>query len=210
MKITKIGHCCLIIETKGKKIVTDPGSYTIEANAKIENIDYILFTHEHQDHYHLESLKEMMTKSPQAVVYCNDSVAALLKTANVPHTQINHNDTISLGEIKVTGIGEKHAILHSSIPVTSNIGFLIDDKLWYPGDNFTNPELEIEVLALPAVAPWLKLSEVIDYAIALKPKIIFPVHDSGAHSFMHLMLEKILSSHDLEFVPMSENDVKEF
>ena len=56
MKITKLGHCCLLIETKDKRILTDPGSYTVEAHSKLGNIDYILFTHEHQDHYHLESL----------------------------------------------------------------------------------------------------------------------------------------------------------
>ena len=57
MKITKFGHCCLLIETKGKRVLTDPGSYTVEAHSKITDIDYLLFTHEHQDHYHLESLK---------------------------------------------------------------------------------------------------------------------------------------------------------
>ncbi len=28
MKIKKIGHCCLIIETKGVRIMTDPGTFT--------------------------------------------------------------------------------------------------------------------------------------------------------------------------------------
>ena len=32
MKITKLGHCCLVIEEKGLKILTDPGSYTDTQN----------------------------------------------------------------------------------------------------------------------------------------------------------------------------------
>jgi L-ascorbate metabolism protein UlaG (beta-lactamase superfamily) len=34
MKIKKIGHCCLVIETNGKRIMTDPGSFTIEEQGK--------------------------------------------------------------------------------------------------------------------------------------------------------------------------------
>ena len=51
---------------------TDPGSYTVEAHLKLINIDYILFTHEHQDHYHIESLKVILENNPEAVVYAND------------------------------------------------------------------------------------------------------------------------------------------
>jgi len=129
MKITKLGHCCLLIETKGKRILTDPGSYTIESHSKLENMDFILFTHEHQDHYHLDSLKTILQKNPQAIVYTNDSVSELLEQAGIKHTKIEHNESFSLGEIKVVGIGEKHAQMHSSIPLSSNLGFFIDERL---------------------------------------------------------------------------------
>src|SRR4051812_27786091 len=57
MKIKKLGHCCLVIETKGIRIMTDPGNYsTLQADEK--NIDIILITHEHTDHLHIESLKK--------------------------------------------------------------------------------------------------------------------------------------------------------
>ena len=72
MQITKLGHCCLLVETKGKRILTDPGSYTVEAQSRLTNIDYILFTHEHQDHYHLESLRALLANNPQALVYANN------------------------------------------------------------------------------------------------------------------------------------------
>ena len=41
MKIKKLGHCCLVIETNGKKIMTDPGSYTVGEQTKEKNIDVI-------------------------------------------------------------------------------------------------------------------------------------------------------------------------
>jgi L-ascorbate metabolism protein UlaG (beta-lactamase superfamily) len=36
----------------------------------------------------------------------------------------------------------------------------------------------VEVLALPDGAPWLKISEAIDYMLAVKPKVAIPVHDA--------------------------------
>ena len=94
MKITKLGHCCLVIETKGKRVLTDPGSYTVEAHSKLENIDYILFTHEHQDHYHVESLKTILEKNPKAVVYANSSVSELLEKEGIKHTLVNDGEDI--------------------------------------------------------------------------------------------------------------------
>lgn len=216
MKITKLGHCCLLIETKGKRILTDPGSYTVEAHSQIENIDYIFFTHEHQDHFHIESLKTILQKNPTATIYANNSVSELLNTENIEHMQVNHGDTFSLGnsdpldKILVNSIGEKHSQMHSSIPQSANLGFFIDERLWYPGDAFTNPERQVEILALPVSGPWMKLSEAIDYALLLNPKKVFPVHDGTRFGSAHNLPPKILTPKGIEFLVMVEGDVREF
>lgn len=210
MKITKLGHCCLLIETRGKRILTDPGSYTVEAHSKLEDIDYILFTHEHADHYHLDSLKVILEKNPQALVYTNNSVSELLDKEYIKHAQINNGDSIKLGEISVVGIGERHAQMHSSIPLSANLGFFIDERLWYPGDAFTDPERPVEILALPVSGPWMKISEAIDYALELKPKIAFPVHDGTRFGSCHALPLRILPQNGIEFVMMIEGDSKEF
>lgn len=210
MKITKLGHCCLLIETKGKRILTDPGSYTVEAHSKLKDIDYILFTHEHQDHYHVESLKIILENNPEAIIYSNSSVSELLDKEGVQHILVKNEDSISLGEISVSGIGEKHAQMHSSIPLSSNIGFFIDGRLWYPGDAFTDPKRKVEILALPVSGPWMKISEAIDYALLLKPKVAFPVHDGTRFGSAHALPSKILPVEGIEFTPMIEGDTKEF
>ncbi|HEY4511712.1 MAG TPA: MBL fold metallo-hydrolase [Candidatus Paceibacterota bacterium] len=210
MKITKFRHCCLLIETKSKRILTDPGSYTVEAHSALTNIDYVLFTHEHQDHYHLDSLKVILKNNPKALVYSNNSVSDLLTKENISHTKIVHEENFTLGEMLVVGIGEKHAMMHSSIPSSSNMGFFIDGRLWYPGDAFTDPKRIVEILALPVSGPWMKLSEAIDYALLLKPKVAFPVHDGTRFGSAHVLPVKILPQHNIEFVPMVEGDIKEF
>lgn len=36
MKITKLGHCCLLIEIRGTRFLTDPGSYTTSQNTAVD------------------------------------------------------------------------------------------------------------------------------------------------------------------------------
>lgn len=210
MKITKLGHCCLLIETKGKRILTDPGSYTITAHSQLKDIDYILFTHEHQDHYHLDSLKAILKNNPRIVVYTNSSVDELLNKEGLAHIRVDHNESITIEGIDLTGIGEKHARMHSSIPLSSNMGFFIDGRLWYPGDAFTDPRRKVEILALPVSGPWMKISEAIDYALSIKPKIAFPVHDGTRFGSAHVLPGKILPDNGIEFVVMAEGDSKQF
>lgn len=200
----------MLIETKGKRILTDPGSYTIEAHSKLENIDCILFTHEHQDHYHLESLKIILQKNPEAVIYSNSSVGELLDKEGIKHEVVNHGDDFIVGNVSILGIGEKHAQMHSSIPISDNLGFFIGEGFWYPGDAFTDPEREIKILALPVSGPWMKIGEAIDYAILLKPKFAFPVHDGTRFGSAHVFPAKILPNYGIEFIAMVEGDTKEF
>lgn len=192
MRITKLGHCCLLIEEGGKRILTDPGSYTIDTHGALTDIDYILYTHEHSDHYHQDSLQALRQRNPQAAVYANTSVSALLATVEIPHTCVNDGDRVDLGGIAVVGRGIEHAEMHASIPHSANTGYLIGDRLWYPGDAFTDPGVAVEVLALPVAGPWMKISEAIDYALTLKPKIAFPVHDGIHFGSAHTLPAKLL------------------
>ena len=210
MKITKLGHCCLLMDIKGKRILTDPGSYTIADHSKLTYIDYILFTHEHQDHLHTESLKDILKLNPKAVVYSNSSAGEILSGENIKHSVIKNGDVIFLGEVNVTGIGEKHAMMHSSITLSENIGYFIDNRLWYPGDSFTPPEKEVEILALPVSGPWMKISEAIDYALLIKPEVAFPVHDGTRFGTSHTLPSKLLPSKGIQFVTMLEGDMVEF
>jgi hypothetical protein len=54
----------------------------------------------------------------------------------------------------------------------------VNDILYYPGDSYTIPfGVEVDTLATPAGAPWLKIGEVMDFVEAVKPKRAFPTHD---------------------------------
>ena len=179
MKITKFGHCCFLVEEDNLRILTDPGNYSTGQN-QVKGIDIILISHhEHQDHLFLDSLNTIFRNNPSARVMTNSSVAARLERAQIPSIVLEDGDKTSEKGVLIEAIGRKHSVIHPELPAIQNTGYLISSRLFYPGDAFTNPHRPVDILALPLSAPWLKLSEAIDYAKEIKPKICFPVHDGN-------------------------------
>lgn len=176
MKITKYGHCCLLIEEKGLRILTDPSPFSAGQEAA-RNLDLILITHEHGDHFHVDSLKAILANNPQAKVVTNHAVGIFLKEASLAFELLEHGQSRQDKEVVIEGIGTEHAVIYQTLPVVVNTGYFIGGKFFYPGDAFTNPERPVDILALPVAGPWMKVSEAIDYVRALKPKTWIPVHD---------------------------------
>jgi len=185
MKINKLGHCCLIIETNGKRIMTDPGGDTfVDPNLKnsAKNISVVLITHEHQDHLHIDSLKKVLENNPQAIVITNNAVGKLLTEAGIEFTKIEDGQKYDLDGVNIAGFGSKHAEIYGSYGQVQNTGYMVD-SLCYPGDGFANPNAKVDILALPIAGPWMKIKDAVDYAKIIQPRIAFPVHDSYIHSW---------------------------
>lgn len=215
MHIKKLNHCCMLIDAgPGNKtrILTDPGIFSMEQHDKVSHADIVLITHEHPDHLHIESLKALLQRAPEATVIVNDSVGELLMKEGIKHHVMKHGDTLDVKGVHLEGIGNDHATIHKSLPHMANTGFFIDNKLFYPGDALTDPKKPVDALALPVAGPWLKISEALDYAAALKPRIAFPVHDGIVpRGFMYHVLEKVLTEQGIEFIKLEaggELDVK--
>lgn len=206
MKIKKLSHCCLIVDINKIRILIDPGSYSVEEHSKIKHVDIVLITHEHADHFHVESIKELVKRSPDAVVITNESVGDILAKEGILHRVMYHGNAVEVKGVRIEVFGKNHASMHRSVPPIPNVGFLIQDKLFFPGDSFTNPGKKIDALALPVAGPWMKLSEAIDYAIELKPRTAFPVHDAVRIPSQHLLPEKVLSAHGINFVILEDGE----
>jgi len=200
MKITKFGHCCLLVETGGKRILIDPGMYSHGQNF-VKGVSAVLVTHEHLDHLHLESLRVVIENNPGVRVFTTAGVGKLLDAEQVVHEVLSHRLSAKIGSVDIEGFGKKHAEIYRTVPPVDNTGFLIGGKFFYPGDAFTDPGVPVEILAMPFSAPWLKISEAIDYVKQLKPKTCFPVHDGLLKSLgpVRILTEKLLKEAGIRF-----------
>jgi L-ascorbate metabolism protein UlaG (beta-lactamase superfamily) len=175
MRLTKFEHAALLLEESGKKLFVDPGSFT-SALTDTYSTAAVVITHEHADHWTPDQLKRVLDLNPEVPIFAPEGVAVAAEGFAV--TVVHAGDTVEAGPFTLRFFGGRHAVIHSSIPIVDNLGVLINDELYYAGDSFTIPEdVEVDVLAVPAGAPWLKIAESMDYVLAVNPRRSFPTHE---------------------------------
>ncbi len=212
MRITKFGHSCLLIEEEGAQILIDPGVWS-QGFLELENLDAILITHEHPDHCDFESLNKLLARNPRAVIYTNSGVGKKLGDAGVAFTLLEDDQKQEVNGVMIEGFGSDHALIHKTIPLIRNTGYMIGGRFFYPGDTVTNiPSKPVEILALPVVAPWMRLAEAIDFAGAVHPRVCFPVHDGMLQITgpFHTLPKKMLAEQGIEFVVLEQGKSMDF
>jgi L-ascorbate metabolism protein UlaG (beta-lactamase superfamily) len=192
----------MLIEEKNLRILTDPGMYTTEQD-DLKDIDVILITHDHADHLHVESLKSIIKNNPDVKIFTNKTVGVNLGKENISFELLEHGNNINVKSVIIEAFGDKHAVIYPGIPQYANTGYFIAEKFFYPGDAFTDPKKYVDVLALPVAGPWLSIQEAIDYAILIKPKKCFPVHDGllrKTGGSTHAIPIQVLTPLGIEFI----------
>lgn len=175
MQITKFGHACVVIENQGSNIVIDPGSLSKDFVAPT-NIVAIVITHIHSDHCDPMQLQAILQSNPNAQLFSTQEVATSFP--ELPFTAVTAGQVIPVGTMQLEFFGSQHATIYTDRAPNQNIGVMVNDTFFYPGDAFTEPNRPIHLLALPLSAPWLKASEVLDYVSAVRPVSCFPTHDA--------------------------------
>ena len=212
MKITKLGHCALVLEHNGVKLLTDPGSFTVEAQQKVRGLHAIVITHEHPDHYHIESIKALLAANPGVAVFANGSVGKLLKEQGVASTQVGDGQSAEIKGMTIAGYGRDHAPIYGTFGLVENTGYMIADTFYFPGDNFHAPGRPVGVLALPVAGPWMKISEAIDFAKKIGAPKAFGVHDGMIQPFFRGFIVERMKTFvpGTEYAALQDGEGKEF
>lgn len=177
MELTHFGHSCLLAEFGPTKILFDPGTFA-HGFEGITGLSAILITHQHPDHVDVSRLPALLEGNPDAVLYADPQTAAQL---GEPCRAVHVGDELAVAQLSIRAVGGVHAVIHPEIPVIENISFLIGDgehraRLMHPGDALFVPAEPVDVLATPAAAPWMKISEAVDYLRAVAPTRAVPIH----------------------------------
>ena len=179
--LTQYNHPSIRIEQDGRVLVLDPGIFSESATA-LAGADTVLITHEHPDHYDGDALAHALSTLPDLSVHAPAGVARDLRV-RAPEAQGRIMDAAPGERFTAAGFavecfGGQHALIHPSIPVVANVGYLIDDDLYHPGDALIVPDgVSVGTLLVPVHAPWSKVSEVVDFVVSVRAPHAFQIHD---------------------------------
>jgi L-ascorbate metabolism protein UlaG (beta-lactamase superfamily) len=176
MRITKYSHACVRIERDGAVLVIDPGTFS-EPEA-LDGVDAVLITHEHYDHLDVAKLADMLARRPAVTVHTHPEVVPKLTAmAEVVHP-VRSGEEFSAAGFTVRAYGGLHAVIHPDLTPVANLGFLVENSVYHPGDSFDVPEgATVDTLFVPISGPWCKLSESVDFVRAVAPRRAIALHD---------------------------------
>ncbi|MDP9397853.1 MAG: MBL fold metallo-hydrolase [Actinomycetota bacterium] len=167
MRLVRYTHSCLRVEHDGQVLVIDPGIWS-EPRALL-GADAVLVTHEHVDHVDVLRLAGLGVP-----VYA----PAEADIAGLDLNQVEAGDTFTAAGFKVTAVGGRHAPVRAGRAGCANLGYLVEDALYHPGDALDVPPGQVHTLLVPMQASWLKTSEAIDFAQAVAPRLALGIHDA--------------------------------
>lgn len=191
MELTKYEHACFTVEKNGHVIVVDPGNLTSDFTVP-DNVVAVVITHKHSDHCDDEHIELIMESNPTAVII--GPVEVTRQFSQYDTHPVKGGDSFAIHGFDLDFYGDDHATIATNIPPIKNVGVLIEDRLYYPGDSFTVPEKSVDTLALPIAAPWLKISEAIDFMNTVSARMTFPTHDGVLSAAGWNIYDRLLES----------------
>lgn len=215
MKITKYPQSCLLIETKGKKILIDPGAlkYKEEYFEVWNSVDIILITHKHPDHCNTEVLEKL---NKNIKMYSTREVQDANQILDI--NIIKENDKIKLEDITIEVVHAIHGYqpLLKGKEIYENVGYIIDDgenRLYTTSDTicFKN-DYKADVLFIPVTGHGLTMSafEAALYSKEVGATLTIPVHmDNPAFPPDFKYIKEMFEKYEVEYEILDNDETIE-
>jgi len=185
MKITKHIHSCFLIETGGKRILIDPGSFCYDDKFRPEDwkdIDILLITHGHSDHCFPEAV-EIINKNNKPLIIGSKWVKDILLESNIDVETFEPGQEKKIENIKITAI----RAMHGEIPKMKQsprevIGFLVDDgktSVYHCADTLymkDKPYADVVLVPITDMCLTMDPKEARIFVEEIKPKLAIPIH----------------------------------
>jgi len=204
MELTKHGHSCVTIETGTRaghvRLCVDPGGFS-DTRAALRGADAVLVTHAHADHLDPDAVLAFLASTPGVRLYAPADVVAVL--AARPDAAGLGERLVALGPdeeffaagVPVRTVGGQHALIHPLLRTIDNLGYIVDGRVYHPGDALVVPagDRRLEALLVPVWAPWSKTSEVVDFIAAVRARRAYGIHDAPLNEAGHGIVEAQLA-----------------
>jgi L-ascorbate metabolism protein UlaG (beta-lactamase superfamily) len=191
MKITMIGHSSILIETAGKKILTDPywskwgnPAYTrvgipAKSRQELKDIDCVLISHGHFDHVDRKYLR-MIGATAVITPKSTRWLIKLFGGRNVIGIKVG--ESINIGEATITAVPASHLI--------ATVGFVIASEnrhIYFSGDTYYRSFMQdighafqLDVAMMPVTTYRIPMTmgekQAVQAVQVLKPAVVIPIH----------------------------------
>lgn len=215
MLLTKFSHSCVRITDDERAVVIDPGVFS-EVDTALEDVSAVLITHEHPDHVDAGRLVAAAAANDDLRIWAPKSVVDQL--AGKPEladrlTAVGPGEEFTAGGFPIRTFGGQHALIHSSVPVVSNVCYLVEGTVYHPGDSYVVPPLAVELALIPINAPWAKIAETMDFAIAVRAPRAVGIHDAllsdAGRSLYGSQVQRVGLEYETEYQPLLPGESRE-
>jgi L-ascorbate metabolism protein UlaG (beta-lactamase superfamily) len=170
MRITKFTHSCVRFDRAGRVLVIDPGVWS-EPGALV-GADAVLVTHEHVDHVDVLRLAGLGVP-----VFAPAQARIDTLGLDLPITRVSAGETFEAAGFAVRAVGGRHATVFGGRPDCANLGYLVDESTYHPGDSLHVPGSPVHTLFVPLQASWLKVADAVEFVRAVRPAVAIGIHD---------------------------------
>ena len=185
MKITKYEHACWDITENNTRVLIDPGEFS-KSLSDISNINALVLTHIHTDHFDKNLVNKIIAENPSIQIFITSQVANEVEgQVTVPKIQ----QTYAVNDITLEFFGGDHELFEG----VENIAVLINEKFFCPGDSYTQPDRRVAFAAVPASAPWLRITEASENIRTIQADIVAPTHNALLSEIGEAIHYRILS-----------------
>jgi len=194
VRLTKYTHSCVRLDDSDRRLVIDPGSHSPagELSTALDGVSAVLLTHEHADHVSADALGRVAAAEPGLEIWAPAPVCVWLDENPQLRgrcTPVEAGESFSAGGFEVRSFGGQHALIHPTVAMVANVGYLVHGAVYHPGDSFIVPEVPVETLLLPVHAPWSKVAEVLDHVIAVRARSVHQIHDGLLNERGHAVID---------------------
>jgi L-ascorbate metabolism protein UlaG (beta-lactamase superfamily) len=209
MQLTKLGHSCVRLDDGERALVIDPGIFS-DLDRALDGADGVLVTHEHLDHIDADRVLAAARRDPRLRIWAPAAAAAALAELAEQVVTVSSGDDFDAAGFAVRTFGGQHALIHPTIPMVSNVGYLIAEDVYHPGDSLIVPPAQVGTLLAPLHAPWSKTAEVIDFVVAVRAARVHQIHDGLLNEpgvrFAEAHVARIGAEHGSEYRHLADGE----